>query len=291
VGAQYVIVGADYFRALGLKVLRGRDFDAGEESSAEASRSVLVDEPLARQLWPGGEPVGQQIQLVGQPGEAAPPPMDVVGVVPGLRHDLFDRSPVPHVYVPFGSHYQSGMNIHVRMAGNGVGAEAALLATVREQLRAVDARLPILAATTLRGHRDDSLPLWLVRTGARLFSLFGVVALFLAVVGVYGLKAYVVARRTREIGIRMALGATGGNVLRLILREGLALTGVGLVLGSVLALLSGKVVSSMLYQVSATDPVVFVAAPVLLLAAALLAAYVPARKATQVAPVTALRYE
>jgi predicted permease len=289
VDAQYVVIGSDYFRALGLGVSRGRDFDAAEEMGPR-ERTAIVSEPLARELWPDQDPVGRQIQFAPDSGEPAEPPLTVVGVAPGLRHDLGDEGPVPYVYVPFGGHYQSGMNVHVRVASGGP-EPAAMLATLRDQVRAVDPRLPVLAATTLAGYRDDSIALWLVRTGARLFTLFGVVALFLAVAGVYGVKAYLVARRTREIGIRMALGATRADVVRLVLADGLRITGAGLGLGLVLALLSGQVVSGMLYQVSPADPLVLAGAPVVLAAAALLAAVVPARRATRIAPVTALRSE
>jgi predicted permease len=290
VAAQHVVVGADYFRTLGLPVLRGREFQAGEEQSADGPRLVIVDEPLARKLWPDGDPIGRQVRFTAQrDGAPASEPMQVIGVVPGLRQDLTDPAPVPHVYQPFGANYQSGMNLHVRAAG-GTG-EAALLAQVRGELRAIAPRLPIVAATTFERFRDDSLPIWMVRTGARLFTLFGLCALALAVVGVYGVKSYVVACRTREIGIRMALGATGGDVVRLVLREGLTLTVAGVVLGLGLALAAGRVVASLLYQVSPADPLVFVLAPLLLAAAAMLAAFVPARRATRVAPASALRGE
>ena len=162
---------------------------------------------------------------------------------------------------------------------------------VRAELRAIDPNLPVVSAATLQSFRDDSLPLWAVRSGARLFSLFGGAALILAIIGIYGLKSYVVARRTREIGIRMALGATSKRVVGLFLREGAALAAAGLILGVLLALGSGRLVNSMLYQVSSFDPLVLVLSFLILAAAALIATYVPARRATLVAPVSALRHE
>jgi predicted permease len=290
VPAQHVVIAADYFRTLGLSILRGRDFERSEEFLAEGRRPAIVDEPLARKLWPGEDPLGRQIQFPAGP-DGSSEPLEVVGVVPGLRHGLFDPGPVPHVYVPFAHDYQPGMNLHVRVSSTDPAAERAMLATVREQVRAVDARLPVVSASTLRDFREGTLLLWMVRTGARLFTSFGLVALLLAVVGVYGVKAYVVARRTREIGIRVALGARPADVVRLILREGLLLTAAGIGAGLVLALMSGKVVSSLLYQVSATDPVVFAVAPAVLAASALLAAYLPARRATRITPAMALRAE
>lgn len=293
VSAQYVVVGSDYFRALGLPILRGRDFSGAEEQSASGARPAIIDEPLARRLFDEADPVGQPIRFAAAAGDGEPAsePMEVVGVVPGLRHQLFDPAPVPHVYVPFGGSYQSGMNLHVRAASADPAEEGRLLETVRRELRAAAPDLPILSATTLRRYRDDSLPLWLVRTAARLFTLFGLVALLLAVVGIYGVKSYFVARRTREIGIRMALGATHRDVVRLVLREGSRLTAAGVAVGLALAYGAGRLVSSLLYQVSPTDPLIFGVAPLLLAASALLAAYVPARRATRVAPVTALRTE
>jgi ABC-type antimicrobial peptide transport system permease subunit len=140
-------------------------------------------------------------------------------------------------------------------------------------------------------HRDSSMAAWVVRASATLFTLFGGVAVLLALVGVYGVRAYLVSRRTREIGVRMALGATTGDVLWLVLREGLVLVAVGLVIGLGLALATGRLVASMLYDVRAFDPLAFVAAPLLLALSALLACYFPARRATKVTAVVALRAE
>ena len=166
-----------------------------------------------------------------------------------------------------------------------------MLATLRDAIRSTDEQVAILGMKSLRQHRDGSIMLWAVNSGARLFFVFGFVALLLAVIGVYGVKSYVVSRRTREIGIRMALGATQGDVVRLVLREGLMLTFGGVGIGLLLAGLVAKALSGMLYEVSALDPTVFLLAPTVLTLAALGASYVPARRATHVAPVTALRAE
>jgi putative ABC transport system permease protein len=166
-----------------------------------------------------------------------------------------------------------------------------MLRTIRQEIRRVDDRLPVLALKTMAEFRDTSLLYWVVRAGASLFSVFGGVAVFLAVVGLYAVKAYVVARRTREIGIRMALGSTPADVLRLVLKEGLGLTAVGLAVGFLFAIGIGRIVGSMLYEVNPFDPVVFATAPVLLALAALAACYLPARRATKVAPIVALRTE
>jgi ABC-type antimicrobial peptide transport system permease subunit len=172
-----------------------------------------------------------------------------------------------------------------------VGAESAALSAIREQLSRVDAQLPIVDLMPMRRFHDRSLELWAVRTGGKVVMTFGGLALLLALAGVYGVKSYIVSQRTREFGIRVAVGARPADVLWLVLRDGLRLTGIGLAVGLPLAALAGLGLSRMLYEVSPLDPLVFVAGPVVLAAAAMLAAWIPARRAMRVAPVTALRTE
>jgi predicted permease len=302
--AAYYVVGSDYFETLGVPVLRGRGFTLAEERDASAPAVAVIDEPLARALFRAGDPIGQQIQFAGRDDgtptadDAAragrsrqPQVMEIVGVVKGLRHDMFDKSPVPHVYVPYGRQTLSWMNVHLRLAPTGATGEAAMLDTVRRELVAVDERLPILGLKTLIEHRDASLFYWAVKAGARIFMIFSAVAVFLAVVGLYAVKAYVVARRTREIGIRIVLGSTPGQILTLVLREGLALTAAGLAVGFLVAAGIGRVVGSLLYEVSPFDPLVFAGASLVLAIAALTACYVPARRATCITPAAALRNE
>lgn len=306
-GVQAVsyIIGSDYFGTLGLKVLRGRDFTAAEEQDAGAPPVAIIDEPLARLLFGHENPVGQQIQFPAK-GDSLPVSgngivlnddrdqrqvMEVVGLVPGLRHELFDKGPVAHIYVPFGRQFRSGMNVHLRLASATPGADARMLQVVRQEIRAVDDRLPVLGLQTMAHFRDSSVLYWVVKAGAWLFAVFGLVAVFLAVVGLYAVKAYVVARRTREIGIRIALGSTPRDVLWLVLKEGLVLTAVGLAVGFWIAAGIGLLVGSALYEVSAFDPVVFIVAPLLLASASLAACYLPARRATRIQPTVALRTE
>ena len=304
VSAQHVIVGSDYFKSLGLTMLRGREFDAAEERGVVGLKPVIISEPLAKQLFPNEDPIGRTIQFggAGAPGKGVnmsddaedkvgKDALQVIGIAPGLRHGLFDPAPVPFFYEPLGASFQSGLNLHVRIKSRVPAEASAMVQKVRSELRAIDPNLPVVSAATLLSFRDDSLPLWAVRSGARLFSLFGGAALILAIIGIYGLKSYVVARRTREIGIRMALGSTSRGVVELFLREGAALAGAGLTLGILLALGAGRLVSSMLYQVSPFDPVVLLLSFLILAAAALVATYVPARRATLVTPVSALRHE
>jgi ABC-type antimicrobial peptide transport system permease subunit len=248
-----------------------------------------VNEPLARQLFGGEDPVGRRLQFARRDDRSDDGALEIVGVVAGVRHDIFDKGPVPHIYVAFGRNYRGGMNLHVRLDSVAPAAEASMLATLRQEIRAVDPNVPIVSMQTLQQHRDNSIALWAVNSGARLFSVFGGLALVLAVVGVYGVRSYIVSRRTREIGIRMALGATPRLVVRLVMREALTLTLSGIGLGLLMSYGVAKALSGMLYEVTAHDPVVFAVAPLMLVAAVLLASYVPARRASHVGPTTALR--
>jgi MacB-like periplasmic core domain/FtsX-like permease family len=203
--------------------------------------------------------------------------------------DIFDREPQSQIYVPYGARFRAAMVLHV-----GLGAqmnEPAMLTTVQRELRRLDEQLPILTARTMTEQRDASIPRWAVRAAAVTFGLFGALALLIASIGVYGLEAYEVARRTRELGIRMALGATTGDIKRLVLREGFRAAAVGLSLGLLLAVGIGRLVSSILYRVSPLDPAALIAAAIVLAAATLLACYIPARRATRIATLEALRTE
>jgi predicted permease len=289
----YRIVGADHFRTLGVTMVRGREFTVVEEVSAEAPRVAIVDERLARHLFGDEDPLGQLIRVstrgrefgTGNDGE----PMEIVGIAPPMRNTLFDREPVPHLYVPSGRHYRSTMHVHARAASTG--AEAGVLAAMRSELQALDLALPVMDLMPMRRFHDRSLELWATRAGGNVVITLGLLALVLAVIGVYGLKSYVVSQRTREIGIRMAIGAQPGAVQWLVLKEGLALTFAGLAVGLPLAALAGLGVSRLLYEVSPLDPVVFIVAPLTLGLASLVAAWLPARRAARVAPMTALRTE
>ena len=288
--ATYRIIGADYFRALNLPMIRGREFTEAEEQSATAPRVAIVDERFARKLFGADDPLGQMIRYSARPGESTKndgQPMEIVGIAAPIRDDLFDREAGPAVYEPWGRNYRGNMFLHVRAAR--AGTEADLLAAIRREMRGYDSTLPILQATTMHAFHDRSLSLWAVNAGGRLFLIFGLLSLLMAVVGLYGVKSYIVSQRTREIGIRMALGARPGDVLSMMLKEGAALAAVGVALGLPLAALLGFAVSSLLYDVKPLDPVVFVTAPAVLAMATLFATWLPARRATRVTPLTALR--
>jgi putative ABC transport system permease protein len=289
---RFNIVGEDYFKTLGIPLLRGRSFMPAEAAKDGAASVVVIDQTTATRLWPSGDALGQRIRMILDEGAHQTREAEVVGVVANVReHTTLGAEFEPHLYVPFPAEYQSDMNIHLRIAAAGQDAQARMLETVRKEIRVADNRLPILALKTLNEHMDSSVDLWIVRTGARMFAIFGVVALLVAMVGSYGVRAYTVARRTREIGIRMALGASARDTLRMILREGLAVTGVGIGVGLMLSLMLGRILGSFLYKVSGADPLVVAAAPVLLAAVSLLACYLPARRAAMVDPMVALREE
>jgi ABC-type antimicrobial peptide transport system permease subunit len=272
---------------------------------------AIIDDKLAQKLWPEGDALGQRVQFAAEiaatadsgersgaakvdeadgqirPGES----IEVVGIVPHTRNAFFEEGPANYVYVPFSRGFQSNVHFLTKFSSLPQGSEASAADLLRRSIMSVDAELPIISIKTFEQHLNGNLQFWLVNAGAALFSAFGMLALGLAVVGVYGVRAYSVARRTREIGIRMALGAEGKTVQWMILREGFAMVAAGFALGLLLAFGTGKIVSSILFQVSSTDPFAFTIAPAVLMTAALLATWLPARRATRISPMEALRTE
>ncbi len=291
-------VGAEYFSTVGLPVTRGRGFTEAE-ATQPGPKVAIIDEVLAKKLWPDGDAIGQRIQYADQKGGASADlnseekeSMEIVGTVPATRHALFEtEEPVGGIYLPFARGFQSDISYFVRFRSLAPGSEAATADLLRRTVRDVDPSIPILALRTFAQHLDSNLDLWLVRAGAALFSVFGSLALGLAVIGLYGVKAYSVARRTREIGIRMALGAQAGAVLRMIMREGSIMLFSGVIIGLLLAMAAAKILSGILYGVHALDPIAFTVAALVMTTAALIATWLPARRATRVNPVQALRSE
>jgi predicted permease len=284
---RFNVVADDYFTTLGVPLLRGRAFQKNEIESGNADSVVVLDQLAAERLWPGGNAVGQHVRLLASGESKGSRDAEVVGIVGSVQEDVFGEGLQPHVYVPFGQEYQADMTIHLKTTAQGVD----FLESLRREVSAVDSRLPVIELRTMRTHLEASFDLWVVRTAARMFSIFGSVALVLAMVGLYGLRAYTVARRTREIGIRLAFGAKPGDAQRMILREGLLITSVGVIAGLGLSLVAGKLLGSVLYKVSGVDPLVFLTATVVMAAVSLLACYLPALRASRVDPMVALRYE
>lgn len=288
--ATYRIVSSGYFAALGRAVLRGREFTQTEERSAGAPAVAIVDEALARRIFGGRDALGESLRVAaGSDDEGvAPLVFQIVGIAPPIREDVTSHEPGPHVYVPSGRDYRAAAHLHVRAAD---GQAAAVLSATRRTIRAVEPQLPVLGLTTMGAFHRGSLPLWVLQAGGTILSLLGAVALVLAIAGVYGLRSYVVSTRTRELCIRMAVGASRRDILWLVLRDAVALTLAGLSIGLPIAFASSIVLNSVMWGFTRFDPLVFTAAPALLVLAALAASYVPARRAMRMEPIAVLRHD
>lgn len=285
-------IGADYFKTIGLELKRGREFTTAEELTPSKNRIAIIDETLAERLFGKADAIDQLVQWqVGRQDTSETVVARVVGVVAPSRHQLFERTPWPHIFTPVGQDTRSSLYIHLKTSAPTAEAETAMLPDVRRELIALDPSLPIISLETRPMFRDRNFVLWVVRAGANVFLAFGALALFMSVVGVYGVKSYVVARRTREIGIRVALGATPRNVVGMIVGDGLITTIVGLVIGLALSVLCGSIIRGLLFGDGGFDAPVIFGAIFALGIAATVAAWLPARRATRVAPTLALRSE
>jgi putative ABC transport system permease protein len=290
--ALYTATTPGYFDSIGVKLLRGRDFTQAEAENKNTPRVAIIDEEMAKKLFPNTDAIGQHIRYTQPAKDGSPNDMEVIGVVSSHRHKVQNDSTFNRrLFVPLAQGYTGNVFLHVRFATRDRRALTALIPTTRQMLRDVDPALPILSIAPFSDLLEKSFGLWVVRLGAALFSVFGGIALLLAVVGVYGVKAYAVACRTREIGIRMALGAHRRDVFALIMRQGALQTALAVVVGLLLSLAVGRVLAKILYEVSPSDPLALAAASVILVAAALIACFLPARRATHVDPIEALRAE
>lgn len=271
-------VGPGYFRTMGIGVVQGRVFS--DASLGGTPGEVVVNETFAQRYWPGQDPIGRNIRFTGRDH-----PDRVVGVVADGKYRGMRETGLPYIYVPIGLSYTARVTLLARVDGDPL----AMLPAVRAELRALDPTLPIYGERTLEDQVARAV--FGERLGAMLLGLFGAVALLLAAVGVYGLVAHAVEQRTHEIGVRMALGAERRDVVRLVVGQGMGLVVVGVGLGLAGAAALTRTVASLLFGISATDVVTFALVPLGLLATALLACLLPARRATRIDPMHALRYE
>jgi predicted permease len=290
-GALYTATTPGYFDAIGVKLLRGRDFTQAEAENKDSPRVAIIDDEMARKIFPNTEAVGQHIRYTQPPKDGSPNDLLVVGVVSSHRHDVQNDTLNRRLFVPLAQGYHGNVYLHVRLATKDRQAVAAFIPTMRQTLRSLDPDLPVLSIAPFVDLTEKSVGLWIVRLGALLFGAFGGIALLLAVIGVYGVKAYAVACRTREIGIRMALGAHRRDIFALIMRQGAMQTALAVAIGLLLCLAAGRILSQILYEVSPGDPFALVTSGALLAVAALLACFFPARRATHVEPLQALRTE
>jgi predicted permease len=289
--ALYTASTPGYFDAIGVKILRGRDFTQAECENKDGRRIAIIDEEMAKKLFANEDAIGQHVRYTVPPKDGSPNDMEVIGVVGTHRHDVQNDTTLARLFVPFAQGYNGDVVLHVRLNTRDRQAVVGMIPTMRSTLREIDPDLPILGIAPWVDLMERSVGLWIVKLGATLFGAFGIIALLLAVVGVYGVKAYAVACRTREIGIRMALGAHRKDVFVLIMRQGAMQTALAVFVGLLLSLAAGRVLAQILYQVSPTDPFALITSSLLLAVAALLACFLPARRATYVNPITALRTE
>jgi len=282
------LITAGYMSALRIPILRGRDFDNGDVSGRPAT--TLISASLAKQFWPGEDPIGKHITLTFFPGVVR----EVVGVVGDVRTDGLDQTrPQATLYVPFsqlsmpaGEQFRSfPMTLVVRSSSHPSSIAPAVSNAVRE----VDATIPVRDVFTMDDLVTNSLSQR--RFSLSLLSAFAVLALILAAIGIYSVLSYSVKRRVQEIGIRLALGATLSDVLRMIVFEGMRPTFLGVTFGAAGALALAHVMSTLIYGVKPTDPLTFVSVAIVLVGVALIASIVPAYRAAKVDPMVALRYE
>lgn len=275
---QHTTVATDYFKTLGIPLVRGRDFN--DSDTASSTPVVIVNETLAQRLAPDGNAIGKRLRMDSQGAY-----LEVVGVARDIKYHQLAEAPLFFGYRPLSQRYRSVLTLHVSTAGD----PGSLIGQVRSEVKTLDPDLPLTDVKTMQEHMR--LPLAPAKLFASLSSAFAVLAMLLTAIGLYGVMAYVVGSRTREIGIRMALGAQIGGVRKLIIGQGMRLALTGIALGLIAAFAATRVLTSLLYGVSATDPITFIGVAVLLAGVALFACYIPAQRATKVDPLDALRYE
>jgi putative ABC transport system permease protein len=281
--ADYRAVTGDYFRTMGIPLLKGRDFT--ERDNKDSPDVILINAMLAERFFAGEDPIGKRIQIFPDPTRWR----EVVGVVGDVRLIGLDAEINPTVYVPMPQNPYPAALRNVFLAVRTTGEPKSLVAGIRSELRSLDREVPISQVQTMDEIVSGSLSQR--RLSMTLLVLFSALAALLAAVGIYGVMAYIVAGRTHEIGIRMAMGAQQTEVLTMILGDGAKLTAIGIGIGLATAFALTRALASLLYGVSAADPATFAGISLLLAGVAMLASYIPARRAARVDPMEALRYD
>jgi len=280
--ADVTRISPDYFRVMGIRLLRGRFFTDLDQPNSQPV--CMIDATFAQAQWPGEDPIGRKVKF--GPVSDNNPWMEVVGVVNHVKHYGVDQDSRVEIYLPYRQTPIPSFTLVVRASGD----PSSLTSAVRQAVQNVDPDVPIYQARTLESIVSDRVAER--RLAAILIGVFGGLALLLAAVGIYGVMSYAVTQRTHELGIRMALGAQRGDIFKLVIGNGMLLAAVGLVFGFVVAFFGlSRIVTTVLFRVTPTDPLIYLAASIVLFVVALLACWIPARRATKVDPVIALRYE
>ena len=273
------VIGLKYFQTMGIPLLRGRDFDA--QDSEDRPRVVIVNEAFVRRHFGDQEAIHHRLSFNGQQG----PWHQIVGIVRDSKYWSLGEASVTVAYLPLQQNHETGMTLHVRTSVDPM----VLAGTVRHEIQSLEKNLPVTGIRPMTEWLSTSL--YAARMGALLLGAFGALALLLASVGLYGLMSFSVSRRTRELGIRVALGAQAGELFRMVLKEGAMLVSIGVVFGLTLALIASRLLASFLFGISPTDWMTIASIPVILALVSFLACYLPARRATNVDPMAALRSE
>ena len=273
------VVAPDYFKTMGMTLISGREFT--DQDKEGAPRVTIINETMARQYWPGESALGKKIMFVGD----REGPLEIVGVVKDAVSYIYQAAPAPFFYIAMLQNPFPAMALHVRTKGDAI----AMLPAIRSEVDAAGEKVTLRSVKTLVDFMDESL--LMLRIASILTGLFGALALILALVGIFSVINYSTSRRTREIGIRLALGAQRLDILKMIMKEGLFIVGVGVVIGLLIAIGGAQLIASQLFGNTGTDFSVYIALSLLLIAVAMLACFIPAYRATQVNPTDALRYE
>jgi predicted permease len=271
---DFNVVDEGYFGAMGVELLAGRTFD--ERDDASGAPVIIVNEVMAQRFWPGESPLGKVVSTTGAERE-------VIGVVESGKYRTLGEEPLPYMYFAHGQIFRHDMTVHVRTQGD----PGALTGALRDEVLALDPEMAVYSVQTMDSYLG--LALMPARIAGVTLGAFGLLGLLLAAVGIYGVMAYSVAQRRREIGIRVALGADRGSVLGMVVRQGMVLAGIGVVIGLGGAFGASKFVTSLLYGGQAITPATFLGVPFALSLVAFLATYLPARRAARLDPMKVLR--